>query len=255
MKEYKIEDGLLWEEFNDSIDIQKWRKPFQYGMDFTREEKIKFLDENIPKIIGDKRYHDNVVTYILNLHDKYQKEKDTLPQMKSGGINTNSLKAWLRKNDTRGFHDAYHVGELYFLWSTHYLGKTTMYSEVYNKTVDIVDYWFQKFLYRLANIEKNYLNDNNPIAFKIRRVEKFCQKYGYLNNIRVSSIGHNGLKYLEKSWMDWTKYKPVTEPELDNIILTYEKLEKFYYSLSAELTSVDNNFDEFSPIGKKREEK
>ena len=250
MKEYKMEDGLLWEEYIDS-DIQKKRKPFQYGMDFTREEKIKFMDENIPQLFGDKRYYDNVITYILNLFDKFQKEKNTLLKTKSGEINTNSLRAWLHKNETRGFCDAVHVGELYFIGAEHYIGETTMYSKVYNKTVDIVDYWFQKILYKLANMEKDYFNDINPIACKIKIVEKFCQKYGYLNNIRVSSIGHNGLKYLEKSWMDWTKYNPVTEPELDNIISTYEKLEEFYYSLSAELTSVDNNFDEFSTIGKK----
>lgn len=251
MKDYKIEDGILWNEYNNSESIQRWKQPFRYGMDFTREEKIKFLDENLPKVYkDDNRYKDNAATYILNLYDKYQKEKDTLPQQKYGGINTNSFKAWLRKNDPRNFHSTYHVGEVYFIGSDHYIGRTTQWSEVYHRNVDIVDYWFQSLLYKLSNIERNYLNDINPIAIKIRKVKEFCNKYGNLNNNRVSSIGGNGLSYLEKSWMDWTKYKPVTEPELDNIISTYEKLEKFYNSLSADLTAVDNNFDEFSPLGK-----
>ena len=251
MKDYKIENGVLWNEYNNSEHIQRWKMPFRYGMNFTREEKIKFLDENLPKVFkDDNRYKDNAATYILNLYDKYQKEKDSLPQQKYGGVNTNSLKAWFRKNDPRCFHSTYHVGQIYFIGSDHYIGRTTLWSEVYHKNVDIVDYWFQSLLYKLAAVEHNYLDSINPIAIKIGKVKEYYNKYGSLNNARVSSIGGNGLSYLEKSWMNWTKYKPVTEPELDNIIATYEKLEKFYNSLSADLTAVDNTYDEFSTLGK-----
>ena len=251
MKDYKIENGVLWNEYNNSEHIQRWKMPFRYGMNFTREEKIKFLDENLPKVFkDDDRYKDNAATYILNLYDKYQKEKDSLPQQKYGGVNTNSLKAWFRKNDPRCFHSTYHVGQIYFIGSDHYIGRTTLWSEVYHRNVDIVDYWFQSLLYKLAAVEHNYLDSINPIAIKIGKVKEYYSKYGSLHNNRISSIGGNGLSYLEKSWMNWTKYKPVTEPELDNIIATYEKLEKFYDSLSAELTAVDNTFDEFSTLGK-----
>lgn len=242
--DYKVERMALYRE-KEVFGDRKFFK-FTYGMYFSHEEKINFIDKYIALTGRDMNKYKNCASYMLNLIKKYNEEKDSLKKNTWGGVKENSLKAWLRKNDPQGMVNVdYEPGRYRIAGYKDY--RIDAYD---NEPVSLVDSWFNHLLYELEGKERNYFLNTDPIAIKIGKVKEYCNKYGCLNNNRVSSIGGNGLSYLEKSWMDWTKYKPVTEPELDNIISTYEKLEKFYNSLSADLTAVDNTFDEFSTLGK-----
>ena len=256
MKNYNLKDCVLWNEYNNSERIQRYKAPYQYGQDFSREEKISFIDEYLPLTYKGRQQSDrfgkNPMTYLLDLYAKYNAEKDSLPKAKYGGINTNSLKAWLRKNDPRGLHSTYHVGQVYFLTDL-YIGRNTIWDERYNTSVDIVDHIFQIVLNQLAQAEHEAFTQEDPLSVGISKIVEYGQKYGDLNNKRISSITGNGLKYLEKSWMNWTRYKPITLDEVNKILDIYSRLEVEYAKFAGEATfspCIANDFDELCPFGK-----
>ena len=259
MKNYKLEEMVLWNEYNNSERIQRYKEPYKYGKDFSREEKIEFIDKYLPLTYKGKqqpeRFGKDAMTYLMNLYAKYNAEKDSLPKAKYGGINTNSFKAWLRKNDPRGMHSTYHVGQIYFLTDL-YIGRDIVWDERYGRQVDVVEHIFQIVLNQLAQAEHDAFAEVDPIAVGINKIREYNGKYGSLNNLRISSIAGNGLSYLEKSWMNWTKYKPVTLEEINKILSVYARVEEVYNKFAEEVNNdsdIVNDFDEFSTLGKSHE--
>lgn len=82
----------------------------------SREDKIAFVDS----------FTDGKLSYILNLCEKFKKEKDGLPQAGNyGGVKTVSLLAWLKRNDT-GYNRAvfernYNYGSFSLLSSVRFI--------------------------------------------------------------------------------------------------------------------------------------
>jgi len=60
-----------------------------------REDKIAFVDS----------FHEGNLSYMLALLDKYAADKEQLPKDKFGCVWTNSLRKWLRNNDSKKLVD------------------------------------------------------------------------------------------------------------------------------------------------------
>ena len=243
--DYKVERMALYRE-KEVFGDRKFFK-YTYGMYFSREEKINFIDKYIALTDRDMNKYKNCASYMLTLIKKYNEEKDSLKKNSWGGVKENSLKAWLRKNDLQGMVDVNYEPGRY---------RIAGYKEYRldgSYTNSLVDSWFTNLLYELENKERNYFLDTDPIALGIKKIKEYEGKYGCLGNDRIGSIAGNGYSYLENSWLKWTKYSPVDINEVEKILKLYEKLEKFNNELAAEAMAdncIHNNFDECSNLSK-----
>ena len=254
MKElnYNIEELKLYRDYEKNHRSNS-RLPFffKFGQDFTREEKIAFMDKYVSLTDRDMDRFKNAASYMAALNEKYAAEKDSLKKDSFGLPHTNSRKAWIRKNDTQNLVDNnYHIGTYrMFGYKDYVLGNTTTYSDIYGRTVDIVDEWFYNFLIELERKEKNYFIDTDPIAQGILKLRDLGSKYGCFGNSRLSSIVDNGLSYIDKSWLEWTKYTPVDMAEVDTFLALYDKLEAFNKAIEDEANSslcIHNDFNKDS---------
>lgn len=249
--DYKVERMALYRE-KEVFGDRKFFK-YTYGMYFSHEEKINFIDKYIALTDRDMNKYKNCASYMLALIKKYNEEKDSLKKNSWGGVKENSLKAWLRKNDLQGMVDVnYEPGRYRIAGYKEYRldGSDTVYDE---EPVSLVDSWFTRLLCELEKKERNYFLDTDPIALGIKKIKEYEGKYGCLGNDRIGSIAGNGYSYLENSWLNWTKYTPVDINEVEKILKLYEKLEKFNNELAAEAMAdncIHNNFDECSNLSK-----
>lgn len=107
MLEWKVEDMRLREEaINENL---KWSSyevfkntystPYIFKCEnaISKEEKIKFVDEMT----------NGKLSYVINLVNKFDNEKETLPKDSYGEVKTVSLKAWLKRNDSEQVIDNY----------------------------------------------------------------------------------------------------------------------------------------------------
>ena len=249
--DYKVERMALYRE-KEVFGDRKFFK-YTYGMYFSREEKINFIDKYIALTDRDMNKYKNCASYMLALIKKYNEEKDSLKKNSWGGVKENSLKAWLRKNDLQGMVDVnYEPGRYRIAGYKEYRldGSDTVYDE---EPVSLVDSWFTRLLCELEKKERNYFFNTDPVAQGIKKIKEYEGKYGCLGNNRISSIAGNGYSYLENGWLKWTKYSPVDINEVEKILKLYEKLEKFNNELAAEAMAdncIHNNFDECSNLSK-----
>ena len=249
--DYKVERMALYRE-KEAFGDRKFFK-YTYGMYFSREEKINFIDKYIALTGRDMNKYKDCASYMLTLIKKYNEEKDSLKKNSWGGVKENSLKAWLRKNDPQGMVDVNYEPGCYHIagYKDYYLDVSdTVYD---GGSVSLVDSWFTRLLCELEKKERNYFLDTDPVALGIKKIKEYETKYGCLGNNRISSIAGNGYSYLENSWLKWTKYTPVDINEVEKILKLYEKLEKFNNELAAEAMAdncIHNNFDEYSNLSK-----
>ena len=115
----------------------------------SREDKIRFIDERT----------DGEITKILELSEKYAKEKEQLPHDEKGHVKTVSLKAWLKRNDTDRLFDAdYHIGRTN-KHDRHIEDLNTTWN--YNEPKDFVDFAFHKELEKCQIEENKYFNTHD----------------------------------------------------------------------------------------------
>lgn len=160
MFEWKIEDMQLRNEYLEKSGY--YNKQRQYIFDcenkISRQDKIDFID---------LRY-EGKLSYILELLDKFNKEKDSLPVDSFGYIKTISLKAWINRNDTkygtkdysRMFDSWYHYGKVYFLRCERYI-QYGLKNGQYDTHEDYVDEIFHRELFNLKQEEDKYFREHD----------------------------------------------------------------------------------------------
>ena len=83
--DYKVERMALYRE-KEVFGDRKFFK-YTYGMYFSREEKINFIDKYIALTDRDMNKYKNCASYMLTLIKKYNEEKDSLKKNSWGGVN------------------------------------------------------------------------------------------------------------------------------------------------------------------------
>lgn len=149
------------------------------------EDKVRVLDHHF----------DGRMTDILELIDKFRADYKSIKTFRPSLVskyNTNSFKAWLRKNDTEGLTHSYYIGLIkigdagyclaHFSVKDGDCGFTPKYA---------VDEAFNGLLRVLHDKENEYYLHHNPDVLYVKSVCKNLENYGYGQCV-VFSMGSSG---------------------------------------------------------------
>lgn len=185
----------------------------------TREEKIEFVDS----------LQNGGLSYMLALLEKFDAEKDSLPKNNYGGIKTVSLKAWLKRNDTRGYVDRdYLHGSLRFLHCNRHLERWNQksYIELHN---DYVDEIFHRQLKECERLERKYFSEHDEYEVLKKTFLDKQRQYGTSFGVHISYSSSTVSVVGEDD-----RKRDITINELKDLIGKYERLDKLVEELSAE---------------------
>ena len=152
------------------------------------EDKVRVLD----------KFFEGRMTDILGLIEKFRagyrsiKTVRPLSPLCVPMYNANSLKAWLRRNDTKGITSSTHVGLIKFCSIGYNLADFSVGNEDLGLTPKYaVDSAFNEFLEFLYECEKNHYLYHNPDVLYVESVCKKLENYGYSQRVifRVGSSG------------------------------------------------------------------
>lgn len=144
---------------------------YEEDTSLSREEKIAFIDQ----------FHDGKMTYILKLIEKYENEKDSLPQEKKWGMpKTVSFKAWIRRNNSLKMIDGtYDYGKIRFLKINKNIQRAGELAYL-DSFEDIVDECFHRVMEECQVQEEAYFRSND---------EYTVLKLQVLNRYHITTFG------------------------------------------------------------------
>lgn len=211
MFEWKVEDMKLLKEYNSSSNKNL---PFRAENALNEEEKLAFIDKMQEGRLG----------YIIELMKKLNKDKPNLPKDNWGdNIKTVSLKAWLKRNDTRHIVDTdYHYGEVLVLSERVYI-QCGFCDGFINKI-------FHRQLCECLRKEMQYFKTHDEYEIlKTSLKEKANATQTYFGvKLGFSSSGAITI------WNDNDEERPITIEEIKDLLEKYDRLEKYIASLTAE---------------------
>lgn len=193
-------------------------KIFKVQKEYSLDEKIAFID----------KMEDGIASYLINILEKWDKEKIELPQS-MGKVKTISKKAWIKRNDPRKIIDtSYKIGK-YSLLETSYKDMTlecpkSEYSRNYAFTgCHIAEQWFHDLCEKLYREEQVYFESHDPKSMKIEELKELRNKYDTcFNNTELNDIIWNGKR-------------DVKIEKLDVYIHAYKKLENSIKTIEEEI--------------------
>lgn len=211
MFEWKPEYGWLMKQ-----RLSPDKKIYDFEKDISREDKIQFLNS-----LNDK------FTIVIELFDKFSKEKADIPKDNFGNVKTVSLKAWLKRNDKHRIFDAeYRYGKLRGLSG---INMPERYIESnaklgYDYYDDIVDETFRRTLQNTClREEKEYFRSHDEYQVLVDKTQKALSNgefytFGVLvvygsDGIHISDDKHENYRRatLEELKVLWDKNEQVRE--------------------------------------------
>lgn len=236
--DYNVSDLKYYKEKCDAIAKANGKRfrtcgyTYKDEVKLSEKEKIDFIDNNY-LLRGNK----GGATYMLHLMDKYNAENGSLKKDNWGYPKTNSLKAWLKKNDTLGVVDnQYRYGHYsfgdreYAIW-----GLIEPNPYYYDKDVRIVDLWFHSVLEEKYYLEKKYFYDHDTKIQKANQIKELCNKYGDFGIEMFAVVGWNGASALDKDWCESFQHRMPSENELDKMLEVYAEVDKLMTSKADEI--------------------
>lgn len=219
MFEWKVEDLKLMNE-NCNMYLGN-EKIYNCESKISREEKIEFVD----------RMNDDKLSYILYLIDKFNKEKDSMPKDDYGNIKTVSLKAWIKRNNTKNILFTYDLGKYSINGCERHIN--SKYKGDYDLCDDLVDEAFHRQLKNCEYKEKIYFSEHDEYSILKKRIEKYSDLYRGIYDFNVkTSYCSDGNIYI---YDDNKNKRKITLDECKILIAQYKKLEKYIKQLSNEI--------------------
>ena len=161
MFEWKVEEMAL---MNNHADVHNGRcKITVYACEdsVSREDKIAFVDGMT----------DGKLSYLLSLIEKFNADKESLPMDNWGYIKTVSLKAWIKRNDTKYsqkvIDDYYHYGKYNLLGCERDI--TMECNGEYDYYDDLVDEVFRRQLMECEKEERKYFDEHDEYSILKKR--------------------------------------------------------------------------------------
>lgn len=152
------------------------------------EDKVRVLD----------KFFEGRMTDILDLIEKFRADYKSIKTVRGLAplcvpmYNANSLKAWLRRNDTKDITSSTHVGLIKFCSIGYNLADFSVGNEDLGLTPKYaVDSAFNEFLEFLYECEKNHYLYHNPDVLYVESVCKNLENYGYGQRV-IFSMGSSG---------------------------------------------------------------
>ena len=165
MFQWNVEDMALLNQ-KEVVFIGK-EKIYNCESHILREDKIAFVDS----------MNDGKLSYLLSLIDKYNQDKESLPKDSWGNVKTVSLKAWIKKNDTKYsrpiINDQYYYGSYHLLGIDRYIQFDS--KSHYDTYKDLVDEVFHRQLKECEKKEKEYFlahDEYSILKQKLRGINK-----------------------------------------------------------------------------------
>lgn len=202
---------------------------FNCESELTREEKIAFVDS----------MQNGKLSYILELVDKFNKDKSTLPKDTYGNIKTISLKAWINRNDTkygntdytRIIDSWYLYGRINLLGCERWITWNDFENEKanYDTYANYVDEIFHRQLKQCLKMEDEYFRAHDE--YEILK-DKFRNKdYSTTFGVHIGMCS-NGCIYIYDD--DEDKKREITIDELKYFLSKYEELDMLVEKITKE---------------------
>lgn len=213
LREEAINENLKWSSYEVFKNTYKAPYIFKCENAISKEEKIKFVDEMT----------NGKLSYIINLVNKFDNEKETLPKDSYGEVKTVSLKAWLKRNDSEQVIDNYFECGL-----IRFFGDTTRIQH-FDNIGKYIDRIFHHQLAVCLNEEMKYFVTHD--------------EYSVLTNQLKSQIGEvYGCKY--SVYLDKRNIVQVVKSYEGFSLCTYDKNGTQRKLSLEELKEVKQDFDE-----------
>lgn len=186
----------------------------------SREDKIAFVDG----------MNDGKLSYILELVKKFEEDKESLPKDSYGNVKTVSLKAWIKRNDTKYdrpiIDDWYHYGKYRILGSERYI--TNDYKGTYDIYDDLIDEVFHRQLIECERKEKQYFLEHDEYSILKKKFRE--RKYNTTFGVHIVTCSNDNIYIVD----DNDNEREITIDELKELLAKYEQLDKLVEKLTEE---------------------
>lgn len=225
--DYRVEDLKLMKM--KKIPVCQPRPYLRDGLTVYEIEKTISLEEKVDFIDS---MHDGIATYLLNLLEKWEREKDTLPKDSYGVVKKVSYRAWLRRNDKRKIIDTVVKVGAYYMFGTRFTEMSLTcptgefgYSLEYTGD-HIAHQWFHDLLKELEREERKYFREHDSFQQKLQKVKKYGERY------------QENFGCIELNNIIWNGLEDVPEERLDKYLVAYQQLETTIEKISQELKAL-----------------
>lgn len=224
MFEWKVEEMAL---MNNHADVYNWRcKTTVYTCEssVSRKDKIDFIDSMT----------DEKMSYLLSLIEKFNADKENLPKKESAysepQIKTTSLKAWIKRNDTKYsqhiIDDWHNYGKYNILGCERDIQSNA--KGTYDYYDDLVDEVFRRQLMECEKEERKYFSEHDEYSVLKKTFLKKQQQYGTTFGVDIVT-GSCGVCV-----GDFDNNRDITIDELKELLSKYEQLDAFVEKLTKE---------------------
>lgn len=183
----------------------------------SREEKIKFVD----------KMKDGKLSYILNLAQKLEKDKENMSVDQWGDVKTISLKAWIKRNDDRKLIDfTYKYGNIRFLAERNI--QSVNLKGAYDTYDNYVDEIFHRQLKECEQMEHEYFleHDEYSILKQKFRDKKYCTTFG----VHINIWSNGRICVCDKNENE----RDITIDELKYLLGKYDELDRLVEKITAQ---------------------
>lgn len=216
MFEWKIEDMSLMNEAAAADNPKKY--VFKCESEVSREDKIAFVDS----------MNDGRLSYLLNLQEKFDAEKDSLPKDRFGATKTVSLKSWLKRNDPRQMVDTqFNYGLYGVLGAIRYIHHT--YKNVHDMHTDFVDEAFHRQLWKCENAERAYFAEHDEYSILKNQLREKGLSITF--GVHLAFWGSGKITIQNE---DGTQEREITMEEIKELLHKHEQVEALIEKLTAE---------------------
>lgn len=222
MFEWKVEEMVLMNNRHNVYPSRGKRKTIIYDCEdsVSREDKIVFVDSKT----------DGKLSYLLSLIEKFNADKESLPKDQYGNIKTVSLKAWVKRNDTRYqqkvIDDWYQYGKYNLLGCERNIQSNTR--GTYDYYEDLVDEVFHRQLIKCEEEEQKYFHEHDEYSILKKKFEEKRQQYGTTFGVGIV-MGSCGICV-----GDFENYRDITIDELKELLSKYEQMDTLVEKITKE---------------------
>lgn len=222
MFEWKVEDMLLLNQ-KGGVFVDK-EKIYDCEHKISRENKIAFVDS----------FQDGKLSYLLKLIEKFNQDKDNLPKDQWGNIKTVSLKAWVKRNDTKYgrpiVDNDYRYGKYYVLGMERYITYDVKGS--YDTYDDLVDELFHRQLKECEKEERKYFLEHDEYSILKTTFKEYQNKYRTSFGVNVLTCSDGKISVYDGE--NYKTSREITMEELNDLIAKYKQIDVLVEKLTEE---------------------
>ena len=218
MFEWKVEDMVLLNQKGGTFLGKE--KIYDCESKVSREDKIAFVDSK----------QDGILSYLLTLIEKFNQDVENMPKDQWDNVKTVSLKAWIKKNDTKYsrpiIDDHYRYGRYFVLGMERYITSNGQGS--YDTYEDLVDELFHRQLKICEQEEQSYFLEHDEYSILKRKFGEMMDKYSTTFGVSIVTSGNN--YYVG----DFKKSREITMDEIKELLSKYEQLDVLVKKITEE---------------------